>query len=677
MKIPSALKSTIVPFLLAVVPLSAFAESKDDYINRLAALELEDLLNQEISSVLRKEQPIAKAPSAVYVLTGEDVRRSGATSIPEALRLVPGITVIRTNANNWSITARGFDSNGSAKLLVLIDGRSVYTPLFSGVFWDVQDVVLEDIERIEVIRGPGAVSWGENAVNGVINILTKKSADTQGGLISGGGGKEEQGFGTIRYGGKVGENTSYRVYTKYFNRDNFRESPIPGEQHGSAEDDWDMFRGGFRLDSTLSPKDAVTFQGDIYNGNTSQKTDLLRSFTAPFSELIRNETDLTGGNLLFRFTRDISATSQVKLQTYYDRTERHNEVFGEDRDTFDIDLQHHLLLSPRHDFVYGANYRLSSDDIEGSFPIQFSPSSRTDYLANAFVQDEITLIPEKLAIIPGSKIGYNEYSGFEYQPALKVVWTPKDNNTIWGSVSRAVRMPARIDEDLRANVRPSGVGADGSPLVPVLFGTRGFDGEDLLAYELGFRREFAKQATLDIATFYHRYDNLLSLEPGAPFAESNPLPAHTVLPFSIDNKVEGDTYGAEIAATWRPFSGVTLLPSYSYTEVQLSKDHDSLDPVFKGVERATPHHQAVLRAHFDLPGDFELDPILYYVDSIPNSDVSSYLRTDLRLGWRVNSDLTLDFVVQNLFDDGHHEAGRARPVEIERCVFGKVTYRFD
>lgn len=641
-----------------------------DYFSEIAHLPLEDLLNQEVSSVLRKEETLSEAPAALYVLTAEDIRRSGAVNIPEALRLVPGLNVVRESANTWQVTSRGFDTDGTAKLLVLIDGRSVYSPLFSGVFWDVQDVMLEDIERIEIIRGPGAVSWGENAVNGVINIITRDAQDTQGALVGGGGGKEEKGFASMRYGSKVGSDTAYRVYGKYFDRGNFHF-----ENGDNAEDGWDMLRGGFRADSRPSTQDHITVQGDIYNGKSSQRSSVFTSFAPPFYESLKSRTDLRGGNALARLTRDLSTSSQLAVQTYFDHTYRSTEIGTETRDTYDVDLQHRFHLLPSHEIVYGGDYRVTSDEIRNSLSLSFDPAARTNHSYSAFIQDEYTIIPDTFSVIPGIKLGHNDYSGFEHQPALKALWMPAKNHTVWGAVSRAVRTPARIDNDVQA----AGAGfvlPDGTPGALEIVGNHNFESETLMAYEIGYRAAPSKSFTFDVTSFFQSYDHLLSFEPLPPFVESNPSPPHFVNAYQIENNSNGKTYGVESFATWRVLENFTLSATYTYTQVSFSADRNSQDPVLRDIAGRTPNNQATLRAHFNLPYNLEFDTILYYVDSIPSYNVPSYIRTDARLGWRASPNVSFDLIGQNLFDPAHREYGDSM-IEIERAYFGKVTLRFD
>lgn len=656
--------------LLLALFSSAYAEDKRDFIAEFARLGIEELLAQPVSSVLRKEQSLRRAPSAVYVLKNDDIRRAGATSIQEALRLVPGLTVLRQNSSTWAVTARGFDSNGSAKLLVLIDGRSVYSPLFSGVFWDVQDVALEDIDRIEVIRGPGAVSWGENAVNGVINIITKSAQETQGGRIVVGGGQAENAIAQARYGDKLSNDTYYRVYVKHNSRDEL-QSP---RMEGGADDEWNMTRGGFRLDSNLSDDSSFMARGEIYGGKSHTRADVIESFAPPFTVNRKYSTDLSGGNIVLRYNRAFSENSQLRLQAYYDRTERDSINFGERRDTFDFEAQHRYAASSTHDIVYGANYRVSYDDVGESLGVQFDDLHRSDHPITAFVQDEITLVPDRWSIIPGTKAGVNDYTGFEIQPALKTVFTPSSSDTWWASVSRAVRIPARIDDDIRLNVAPN-IGADGLPNVFGVIGNRDFDAEKLIAYEIGYRAQPSDTFYFDVATFYHDYEDLLSFEAEPPFLESVPMPTHLVTPFRLDNNLEGASYGVELASMWRALEYLQLKATYSYINVDFAAEPGSLDTFSNVIERRTPHHQATFRIHVDLPGNIQVGSLFYYTDAIPSYNVKSSIRSDLRLAWQPSDSTAVELIGQNLFRAVHREHGNSSS-QVGPAVFARFTWSF-
>jgi iron complex outermembrane receptor protein len=642
----------------------------------LLDMSLEDLMNIEITSVSKKPQKLSAAASAVFVITQEDIRRSGATSIPEVLRMVPGLQVARIDANIWAVTARGFNGRFANKLLVLMDGRSLYTPLYSGVYWDEKDTLLEDVDRIEVIRGPGATLWGANAVNGVINIITKQAKDTQGALVSGGVGTEEQGFGGVRYGGKVGDHAYYRIYAKYFNRDGGVDA-----FGDDTADDWDTLRAGFRADWQVGADDQMTLLGDVYNGNESETYQEL-SLLPPFEVTIQQESDVTGGNLLGRWTRTLSDTSDMELQLYFDREESDTDVLATINNTFDVNLQHRFSLGKRQEIIWGLGYRFSSDDFRNTFNISINPDSRHDQLFSLFIQDEITLLKD-LHLTVGSKFEDNDYTGLEIQPSVRVMWTPKERHSVWAAVSRAVRTPSRSEHDIRINsgVLPPDVLFPGSPpAVTALFGDRGFESEELLAYELGYRVQPMDKLSLDVAAFYSDYSDLRTFELGEIFPEASPSPEHLVIPLRVDNKMDGRTYGIELAAEWRVSDRWQLKAAYTYLQEQLRLDGDSQDISSEDGEGENPHNQLSLRSCMDLPRNVEFDLWARYVDNLPSQDVGSYVTLDARLSWRPRYDLELSLVGQNLLDDHHPEFTPeiidTSSSEVERSVYGKVTWQF-
>jgi iron complex outermembrane receptor protein len=631
-------------------------------------LSLEDLLKIEVISITKRPESRAEVAAAVYVITQEEIRRSGVTSLPEALRLAPGVQVARIDANKWAIGVRGFASRLSRSLLVLIDGRSVYSPLFAGVYWEVQDTLLEDVDRIEVIRGPGGTIWGANAVNGVINIITKKAQETQGGLLVGGGGSEEQGFGGVRYGGKIGENLFYRVYGKAFNRDAAFHST------GPDFDDWRMGQAGFRLDWDGHHGDTVTVQGDIYTGDAGQRA-VVTTFAPPFRTTVDADADLSGGNLLGRWQRVFSATSELSLQLYYDRTYRREPTFREARDTFDLDVQHRFHIPWQQAISLGLGYRLTSDDTAAVPTIVFTPSGRTDQLFSAFVQDEIRLLAEQLRLTIGSKFEHNDYSGFEAQPTARLVWTLAPQHTVWAAITRAVRTPSRVEHDLSL----TGLIDPMAPTFSRVLGSAAFVPEELLAYELGYRLQPTARLFLDVTAFYNRYTDLLSLEPGTPFTEATPPPAHGIVPFFIRNGLHGEGYGMELAADWQPFDWWRLSGVYSYLQLNLTRDTDSLDAsTVRVTEGSSPTHQLSLRSFLSLPGHVEFDLVWRYVDHLPSQGVSSYLTLDARLGWRPLPSLAVAVVGQNLLTDHHAEFGGGSngTTEIERSIYGKVVWHW-
>ena len=375
---------------------AALAHGEEDQPHRsVFQLSLEQLMDAEVTSVSKKQERLLNAASAIYVITQEDIRRSGFTSIPEALRMVPGVDVARIDGNKWAISIRGFNGQFSNKLLVLIDGRTVYTTTFSGVFWDIQDTLLEDVDRIEVIRGPGATLWGANAVNGVINIITKTASDTQGALVTAGGGTEEHVFTGVRYGGMLGRDATYRVYGKYFDR-----SPMVDSQGNPADDGWDQGRGGFRLDWQAVPRGHLMVQGDFYDGGANQ-TALMPILTPPYQISEGGSIHVRGGDILGRWTYAFSDRSDVAVQAYYDRDDRNAPEVDQTVQTGDLDLQHHFRLGSSHDVVWGLGYRVIQDEATNAAIVSLIPNRRTYQLFSAFVQDEVPLIAQRLRLTVG------------------------------------------------------------------------------------------------------------------------------------------------------------------------------------------------------------------------------------------------------------------------------------
>ncbi|MBT3878831.1 MAG: TonB-dependent receptor [Candidatus Scalindua sp.] len=661
----------ILIFITFLVLLATPGLAQD--VSDLKSMSLEDLMNIRVTSVSKKPQRLLDAASAIYVITQEDIRRSGATNIPDALRRVPGIQVAHISANTWAITSRGLNGQFANKLLVLIDGRTVYTPLFSGVFWDVQDTLLEDIDRIEVIRGPGASLWGDNAVNGVINIITKKASDTQGGLLSTGYGDEQQGFASLRYGGKIGNSAHFRVYSKFFNRDN--AVLASGEK---ANDRWDTLRGGFRIDWDVDNQDSLIVQGDIYDGETESNasTPIL---TSPFKESFNDESEFAGWNVLTRWKRVFSDSSNMELQLYFDRTERESAMFREDRDTFDFDFQHRFKFGERHDIVWGLGYRLNHDDIRNTFSLSFNPDDRYMSLYSGFVQDEITLIEDKLLLTVGSKISYNKFTDSEIQPNARLLWKLHERHSAWISLSRAVRTPSRAENDVRSNSMVSA--SVPFPSLVSTFGSDGFDAEELYAYELGYRFIPSDSLSVDIALYYNNYDKLLTVEPGAFAVETTPQPTHFLIPFIGRNEMDGEVFGVELAVDYRPVDWWHLKGSYSYQQVQMHLNRSSLDTVSESMEGATPHNQFFLRSSFNLPGNIELDLSPRYTDNLPSLKIDSYVELDARLSWKPLKDLDVSLIGQNLLDKHHPEykqslIAETGSSEIQRSVFVKIEWKF-
>jgi iron complex outermembrane recepter protein len=612
-------------------------------IGALKKLAFEELFNLEITTVSRRPERLVDAASAIQVITAEDIRRSGATSLPEALRLASNLQVAQINSYNWAISARGFNSVTANKLLVLIDGRSVYTPLFSGVFWDVQNVMLEDIDRIEVISGPGATLWGTNAVNGVINVITKSARDTQGALLSGGGGSFLRGFGDSRYGGKIGEDIYYRVYGMGFGRGNTFSN------NGREENDnWQLGQGGFRADLSPASGARLSVQGNFYGGETGLAT--------------ARDLPIDGQNLVGRWTRPLEDDGEVSIQLYWDRTHRRNpDIFSEALNTYDFEFQHRFPWGERNKLLWGGGYRLMVDRVlNGPKPnFAFLPARRTLNLFSGFLQDEITLLRDRLFLTVGSKFEHNSFSGFEVQPSARIAWMPVRDHTLWAAVSRAVRSPSRIDTELFIPSRP--------PFLIRGGGDR-FDSETVIAYELGYRTELASRLGLSIATFYNDYDDIRSVEPiaGAPGQ------------FIILNGLRAKTYGVELSLTWQPTDWWQLRGGYTYfrKRIHLGTSQDLNRGRGEGND---PHHQFLIQSMINLPASVEFDSVLRYVDNLNQLGplVPSYVSLDLRLGWRPTPNWEFAIVGQNLLDRRHPEFGApATRQEIPRSVYGKVTWKF-
>jgi len=675
--------ATLVAVAVVFAARVGFADDPVEDAN-LAEMSLEELMNIEVYSVSKREQSLHDSAAAIYVLTQDDIRRSGATSIPEALRWVPGIEVAHIDSSIWAITSRGFNERFGNKLLVLIDGRSVYTPLFAGVYWDVQDKLLEDIDRIEVIRGPGGTLWGANAVNGVINIITKKASDTQGVLVSAGSGTEERGFAHGRYGGKIGENTFYRVYGKYFDREKFDDGA------GNAADDWDTGQGGFRIDSKLSEKHQLTVSGDYYDGRRDN-TQVEPLLTVPYLTSFVARSDVSGGNVLGRWSYAPTENLGFTLQAYYDRTERDDDQFREIRDTIDLEWQNDIRLFENNQLTWGLGYRWMRDDIRNEFTTSFDPDDRDTSLFSGFLQNELSLFDDRLHLTVGTKIEHNHYTGWEFQPSGRALWKPADRHAVWAAISRAVRTPSRAENDVVLNtavlppgVAPPGFPAPPNPLVPTviqLLGDSGYDSEHLLAYELGYRTQLHDTLSLDIATYYNDYNDLrtVTLDPNTPV---EPLLDRTNIRFLATNKMRGETYGVEIAADWLPLSYWRVRAGYSYININLHLQGSAqlTDPISKSAEDASPHNTVFIRNLVDLPHNLELDTNLRYVDSVPAVDTGSYVNLDARLGWKPTEHWELAVVGQNLLEDNHREFGSSAFVATEftkvpRGMYFQVTYR--
>ena len=612
-------------------------------LKELKKLSLDELLMVEVTSVSRHAETATRAAAAVEVVTQLQVARTGATTVPDALRLVPGVQVSRFGGHSFALSSRGFASLAANKLQVMQDGRSLYSPLFSGVFWDGYGAMMEDIDRIEVIRGPGSTMWGANAVNGVINILTKDARDTQGGLVTFGGGSEERLFGAVRVGGTAGPSTHYRVYARFHDRDPLI---LPGGQPATASPF--ETQAGFRLDTRRAGGNHLTFQGDYFQNEAE---------VAPDEDAANRSI-----NLLGRWRRMLPAGGEWQVQGYFDRFERTvPRQMGDRRNTFDLDAQYRTRVGQRHDIITGFNYRLSSDHTDAGGTTQFEPRGRVIEIVSALVQDEITLAPGRLALVVGSKFQWDSLGGFEPQPTLRAVWTPAERQTVWAAISRAVRMPTRIDEDLRFVPNPTAG-------VVLISGNPDFQPEKLHAFELGYRVRPMNRLFIDATVFHHDYDDLRSLEPTLPAG----------IPLVQFNRLEATTTGAEVSvkvdvAPWWGLSG-----NYTWLRRRLLPRADSRDPNRGTLEGNDASRLWSLWSSMDFPGRITLDLMLRHVGPLPQPVVPGYTELDARVAWRASDALELALVGQNLLDPQHREFGPPSPgtAEVQRGFYAKATWRF-
>ncbi|MBZ5568649.1 MAG: TonB-dependent receptor [Acidobacteriia bacterium] len=677
---PASLKSKLRKVLrrrhvgLAVAVLMTIPAWPQDTIRDLGNKSIEDLMNIEVTSVSKKEQKLWRIASSLFVITQDDIRRSGATNIPDVLRIVPGLDVAQINGSTWAISSRGLNSQFANKLLVLIDGRTVYSPLFAGVYWDVQDVPLEDIDRIEVIRGPGATVWGANAVNGVINVITKTAERTQGGLVTYGGGTHEPVFGGAQYGGKVGRATSYRLYVKGFDYNSLLS--LSGQD---GHDGFDLLHGGFRVDSTLSEKDSLTVQGDLYEGSEGASIKTV-GLTPPFGETLASSTSLAGGNVLGRWNHTLSPKSHTSVQLHFDRAKRDRFIEEEGVDTFDIDFQHHVGWGNRQDFVWGVGYRYFSYDTTGSVTASFNPASQGRQLFKSFVQDEITLKPDSLYFTIGAKLEHNDFSGFEFQPSARLAWNVTRKAMLWAGYCRARRTPSPADRAVRFSLAAF-PGPGGLPVLTTVLGSPDTVTENLDAFEAGHRAQLRTTMSLDFSIFYHRYGNLTTFEAGAPFVELNPQPPHLNVPLVFANQMRGEAHGIEMAMNWKLTDSWTLSPGYAFERIHLHTNPASHDTSSAAAgEGSSPHNQAQLRSHLALPRGVEWDASVYFVGRLPAQQVPSYTRLDTGITWRASENLAVSFVGQNLLKDRHLEANSVDQTEfssqIKRSFHAKFTWQF-
>lgn len=678
-KIKQRLWPRVVVCLLFIQVLMPLSSSLYAFESDLTELSIEELANIEVISVSRTPQKQSRSAAAIFVTTAEDIRRSGVTSIPEALRMVPGIDVARISSSKWAVSSRGFNSRYSNKLLVLLDGRSLYLPTFSGVFWENQDLFIEDVDRIEVVRGPGASLWGANAVNGVINIITKHAKDSTGFQASVGGGDYERGFARARFGKRIGNKSFIRAYASYFNRDEM----VDQDRNGLG-DPWEKFQTGFRTDKELSDNCNLTIQGDIYKYKINEKSTILNLEPPTYSESLDLENETTGYNLLSRYTHRLQSGSEMALQLYFDSLDKDEGTVNIKDRIFDVDFQFRMSPLSIHEIVWGFGYRISSDEIDSPLiGINFDTPEREDSLYSSFVQDTIS-IRDNFRIILGSRFEHNEYTGTEVQPNIRLLWEPSESHLLWTAVSRAVRTPSRGDNDIRftQQVIPPGVGGNPGPfpVAVTIWGLSNYKSEDLMAYEIGHRLKAIDTFSLDTTAFYYHYDNLSTYFIDGSYPVLDNDPPYVVQPLFVGNRMEADTWGTELSANWQALSFMRFIASYTFYKARLTIE-DS--PTIAGAiytSDDSPKHQASLRTSIDMPFNTECDIWVRYMDAILGGAVDSYTEMDIRLGWIAFGNVELSLCGQNLLHKSHPEYEENyvlnEPAEVPRSVYGKVTLRF-
>jgi iron complex outermembrane receptor protein len=656
---------------LSVLPASA-AQAQD-----LTQKSLEDLMNIEVTSVSKREQKTSQAAAAIFVISRDDIRHSGALNIPDLLRMVPGLDVAQIDSGNWAISARGFNNQYSNKLLVLIDGRTVYSPLFAGVFWDAQNLALENIERIEVIRGPGSAVWGSNAVNGVINIITTSAGETHGGHIVAGAGNDSVGPETVGYGGKTRAIGDYRVFAQGFNY-----SALPTFARLPGQDDWRFIRGAFRTDTTLSARDSLTTEGEAYQGNAGEIAIVAVSLLPPENPTLALRERFSGWNLLTRWNRAISPGSATSLQVYFDRTTRGDSTYGVGLNTADIDFQHHIVWGARQDIVWGLGYRLTSDEIAPDFRVSATPRSRDTQLFSSFAQDEIAIVPDRVHLSLGARLERNDYTGFNFQPSARMVWTPDSKNSVWAAASGADRTPDRSDTSFRINVEvlPGSPQTGNLPVLVSLLPSPNERNEQLKAFETGYRTSLTSRFSLDTTAFYNRYLDLQSIQPGAARVETNPAPVHLLTPMSFGNSIYGETHGIETFANLKITNFWTLNPGYTFFSMHLHEFAGSQDTTIPETQGGTPDHQAQLRSSVTLPLNLQWNASAYFVNRLPAQSIPSYTRLDTGLNWVAGERISFSVVGQNLLKDLHPESEAITTTVqsglMRRSVYGKITWSF-
>jgi iron complex outermembrane receptor protein len=648
--------------MLLGAPMST-AASRD-----LAELSIEELMQESVTSVSKKESSIGASAAAISVLPAAEIERFGATTVPEALRLVPGMNVARISGNDWAVSARGFNAEFATKLLVLVDGRTVYTPASAGVFWNSQDLVLADLQRIEVIRGPGATMWGSNAVNGVVNVTSKNAAETQGSVVTASFGAHDERSGFVRHGGALGGGTHYRVFVHAFDRPGLRD--VTG---GNSPADWQMVHAGFRVDGPADRDATFTFQGDYYDGQAARAVTHW-TLAPPRTAVADSVENNRGGNVLGRWTRTFSPNSRFSAQAYVDRVVQGDGYTTEKRDTVDVELQHRGRWR-QHDLVWGAGYRHMTIDLSSSPELSWNPDRHDVTLTNAFVQDEIGFRDDHVRLTLGTKIEKNSQTRAAHEPNARLLWAPTTHQSAWVAISRAVRTPSLFERSgsLNSAVVPTG----GLPLLVRLQSNPALLDEKLIAHEAGYRIEPAKGLSFDFAAFYNRYRDLTRPVADPVVVVPGPAPLHLLASSTFQNTGTGSTYGWELSTQWQVSHRWKLAGSYTGLRMDMG--------LIRSLETESPRHQFQVRSTTALGRDWEAVAACYYTSRVSSqSDASHWsvpanLRCDIGVAWTPASAWDVRVGVQNLLERRHAEFGGfgALPlIEIPRTASLRITWRY-
>ena len=678
---PDRLPSRILVALLAMVAVQARAAAEPDLFD----LPIADLVELKVTSASKRLQSIYDAPAAIYVISRDDIERSGLTTLPEILRLAPGLEVARISGTTWAVSARGFNSQVSRKLLVLIDGRTIFSHQVNAVYWEGHDLVLEDIDRIEVIRGPGGTLWGANAVNGVINIITRDAADTHGTLVSAGYGNQEQ-FATLRQGGSLGDRMDLRIYAKYFESDRF---PRTDGATGEAFDALDRVQGGFRFDWRPDADDHLTVQGDVRDARHESRDELDFSDLSGVARTTDNLFEDRSGNVLARWSHVFGPNSDLSVQTYFDRVNRPSSTLDWNQSTVDVELEHRYRfdLAIPHELIWGGSFRViwSRFAFTSRSLADWVPAEDVNEVASGYVQDQVTLVPDSLYLTAGVKAEWNDVTGWEPQPNLRLSLHPADDHIVWAAYSRAVRTPARGERDIRF---PTAVIAIPflPPVVLQTLGNKDLESETSDSFEAGYRAEVHESVFLDVAAYYTTYDDLVGFGITEPFFENEPE-TFLVIPNQTNNEISWETWGVEATVQWKPTDGFRLGVNYTYFDGEIDFGAALQVPPDAAFELPSmnPSHQVGFRAGLDLPHDLQADLHLFVVDELriespfQTVTVDAYTRLDLRIAWSPVEEVSVAAVGQNLLSSEHDEFigtfGTTRSA-IPRTYYGSITLTF-